>query len=117
MENKTIAYCGYDCKKCPVFLATQYNDIELLKQIVITPGVSNTELTLEKLGCFGCCDNKTVNVMCSNCPIRICAKEKKIENCGWCDNFPCDKLNYISEKTMDFLKTISKERRNNNETN
>ena len=117
MENKTIAYCGYDCKNCPIYLATQYNDIELLKQIVITPGVSNIEQTVENLGCFGCCNNKSINIMCSKCPIRICAKLKQIENCGWCDNFPCDKLNHISEKTMNYLTEIYKERRNIYETN
>jgi hypothetical protein len=107
MENKTIAYCGYDCKRCPVFLATQNNDLELLKQIVITPGVSIQNQTVEEMGCFGCCDKKTVNYMCKGCPIRICASQKDIENSGWCDNFPCEKLNFISEKTMDFLKSIN----------
>lgn len=112
MDNKTLAYCGYDCKRCPVYLATQHNDIELLKQIVITPGISNIEQTVEKLGCYGCCDKKTVNIMCSNCPIRICAKEKQIINCGYCNDFPCDKLNYISEKTMEYLKKINDEIKN-----
>ena len=68
---------------------------------------SVSNLLVEEMGCFGCCDKKTVNYMCKGCPIRICASKKEIENCGWCDNFPCEKLNFISEKTMDFLKSIN----------
>lgn len=116
METKTIAYCGYDCKNCPVYIATKNNDLELLKQIVITPGVT-CDQTIENLGCFGCCSTKTINSMCINCPIRKCSQEQKLENCGWCDKFPCEKLNYISEKTMNYLKEIKKERMEKYEKN
>jgi len=107
METKYIAYCGYNCKKCPVYIATINEDIDLLRQIVITPGVSNRELDIKNIGCFGCCNNDSVNHLCLNCTIRLCAKEKNIQSCGYCNEFPCVKLNYISSSTMDYLKSIN----------
>ena len=87
---------------------TKNKNIELLKQIVITPGISLENQTIETLGCFGCCDKETVNMMCKTCEIRKCAKEKEILNCGYCKEFPCNKLNHISLKTRQYLEQINK---------
>lgn len=107
MEKNILSYCGYDCKKCPVYQATEKNNLELLKAIVITPGISNLDQTIENLGCYGCCDKKTVNVMCESCPIRNCALDKEIINCGYCENFPCEKLSHISDQTKELLTEIN----------
>ncbi len=106
--EKNIAYCGYDCEKCPVHKATKNKDLDFLKQIVITPGITYLEQTLENLGCLGCLDKNTVNFMCSSCLIRNCNINKSINNCGYCEEFPCDKLNNISNETMEILKGINK---------
>ena len=108
MNNTHIAYCGYDCTKCPVYIATKNKNIELLKQIVITPGISLENQTVEALGCLGCCDKDNVNVMCKTCAIRTCSKEKELLNCGYCKEFPCSKLNHISLKTRQYLEEINK---------
>lgn len=113
MKSISLSYCGYDCEKCPVYKATESKNLELLKAIVITPGISNLDQTIENLGCFGCCDKKTVNVMCEKCPIRICALNKNIINCGYCNNFPCEKLSHISEQTKKLLMEINKKIFNN----
>ena len=34
MPEKQFAYCGYDCKKCPVHQATINNDLEQLRKIL-----------------------------------------------------------------------------------
>lgn len=106
MENNILSYCGYDCTKCPVYKATEKANLELLKQIVITPG-EEVEQTIENLGCFGCCNKKSVNHLCDKCPIRLCALSNNLPNCGYCNNFPCEKLSNISEQTKEILTQIN----------
>ncbi len=103
MPEKQFAYCGYDCKKCPVHQATINNDLEQLRKILFN---NNSNETVETLGCKGCTENNNINKMCASCQIRKCALDKKMISCGLCDNFPCDKLIYISDETMENLKNI-----------
>lgn len=105
MENNHFAYCGYDCAKCPVYKETKNNNLEQLKKILFN---NDSSASLETLGCYGCKTDKSVNFMCVNCQIRQCAKNKNVENCGLCDQFPCEKLIYISKETMEHLKEIKK---------
>lgn len=99
-----IAYCGYDCTKCPIYQASIKNDIQLLKIL----SYSNDNVDINKIKCLGCLENNQ-NKYCMNCNIRLCAKEKKVTNCGKCDFFPCDNLKLISPNTFDVLKKINKE--------
>ena len=108
MKENHNAFCGYDCRKCPVFIETQNNNLEKLRKILYN---NNPNETIETLGCIGCKADKNVNKMCVNCQIRICALEKGISSCGLCDEFPCSKLVYISNETMEKLKMINKERK------
>lgn len=104
--EKVIAFCGYDCTNCPVYQATKKKDLELLRIILYN---ANPNATIESIGCLGCteCDNK--NHFCGKCQIRLCALDKKITNCGFCKDFPCNKLGSISPQTYDFLEDIYKE--------
>ena len=106
MQKEHLAYCGYDCSECPVYKATMSNNLEELKCVLFAP--HNKEHTIESLGCYGCNDPRSKNHMCSNCFIKNCATSKKIKNCGYCDEFPCNYLkNYISVNTMMVLKEIN----------
>lgn len=103
MEKIHFAFCGYDCSKCPVYIATENKNLEQLRKILYN---NNPNETIDSLGCYGCKSDKSINYMCANCLIRQCAMEKKIDNCGLCDQFPCGKLVYISKETMECLKQI-----------
>jgi len=107
MNEHVITYCGYDCTNCPIYKATIEKDIEALKKIYfIGPG---KECSIETHGCKGC-KSDLQNHMCSVCYIKKCNLEKKIDNCAYCDEYPCQYLkNYISVPTRETLDKLNKE--------
>ena len=100
--EKLIAYCGYDCTNCPVYQATIKNDEELLKIIAYAA----PEVDIKTISCLGCTAVDNQNKFCGKCPIRLCAKTRNLENCGYCENFPCSKLDSISSETYKYLEDI-----------
>jgi len=43
--------------------------------------------------CDGCLtENGRLFSGCKKCEIRKCAKGKTVENCAYCDEYPCEKL-------------------------
>lgn len=62
--NRYVAYCGIDCSQCP-----QYQNS--------CPD-----------GCLGitCVD------YCGQCEVRKCSMERQSVNCGYCEMYPCQKL-------------------------
>jgi hypothetical protein len=94
-----IAYCGLDCQTCPIYLATRQAD----KQMQVNMRVEiarlckqqyGMDLTLEDIhDCDGCrTEAGRLFSQCRTCPIRICAREKHLENCAWCTEYACAKL-------------------------
>jgi len=111
MENKDFTtHCGLYCKLCAHY-ARVPKQAAKFKVILLKEGydyfgeyiypeyknfrkvldqMESTDLT--KCRCFGGCGNP-------ECKIRICAKEKGIEYCASCADFPCANF------TEGFLKT------------
>jgi len=50
--------------------------------------------------CHGCASLEK----CHYNDIRECAKNKKIDNCGKCFKYPCDKINAVFEKTDSYAQ-------------
>ena len=95
-----LAYCGLDCDSCPILLATRENDPgkKLEMRIMIASELSKVygiKTEPERVGdCDGCrTENGRLFAGEQNCPVRRCAMEKRIENCAWCNDYPCDDLN------------------------
>ena len=80
------APCGIDCGLCPLYLAT--ND-EALKQRL--SGI--LKMPLDKIACAGC---RRIDGYCpvipEQCATWLCVKEKGVNFCSDCADFPCDKL-------------------------
>lgn len=48
----------------------------------------------EKVNCTGCV---TISKpFWGECPVKTCCENKELENCGLCDQFPCDSLNQFA---------------------
>lgn len=77
------AYCGFDCRMCPMFSLDDKNK------------------------CSGC--KKGSYVFCLTCDIRTCNKNKLIDNCGKCKNYPCEKINKLSVDSKKILDIFNKE--------
>lgn len=98
--EKIIAYCGYICNECPVYIATRDNDND--KKIELSKQWSNEKYTVtpEDINCLGCSPECSHHFrFCGECEIRLCGLNKKIKNCAYCNEYPCDKLNKPFEIT------------------
>lgn len=97
MEN-LLACCGLICESCPVHQATIETDIAIQTDMRI----SIAQICREQYGmelapdeitdCDGCTAGGRLFTGCSQCEVRDCVIEKNIENCAWCEEYVCDKL-------------------------
>ena len=84
------SYCGFDCAKCPVYIASHTNDINDKKSILEKYHMN------ENVYCDGCESKNCEDSICGTCKIRKCASSKNIKNCGWCKVYPnCENIAYI----------------------
>lgn len=92
--EKMIAFCGLSCTDCPAFIATQKDDDEKRKKVAeMWSEEHKTSLKPEDINCDGCMvDSEKLFGYCKVCEIRKCGKEKKVENCAFCEDYACDKL-------------------------
>ena len=86
MKNRYDTYCGLNCGACPVGLANDRGDTGRINAMAEEWG-----RLAEELVCGGCKTDKTA-VFCTDCRMRLCAREKGLEFCVDCDDFPCSTI-------------------------
>ncbi|MBN2587902.1 MAG: DUF3795 domain-containing protein [Candidatus Fermentibacteraceae bacterium] len=86
MKLRYDTYCGLFCGACPVGMANETGDVELLEKMAEEWGRSPDELR-----CGGCRSGITA-VFCTDCEMRACAVRKGLEYCSQCDEYPCGTL-------------------------
>ncbi len=107
------AYCGIECLECPVFIATQTNDEELREETAKKWGKDfGLELTSDDLVCNGC-QSDLVFYFCKTCPFISCCKDKNINNCGECEDYPCETLEKFLKPLPDAKEYLDKIHRKN----
>ncbi|RLC75669.1 MAG: hypothetical protein DRI61_14525 [Chloroflexi bacterium] len=92
--KRIIAFCGLVCTECPAFIATQKDDREALEQVAAQWGQQfNESIAPEDCICDGCLAFEgRLGSYCHVCKIRACGIEKKVQNCAYCDDYPCQEL-------------------------
>lgn len=108
--NNVIAYCGLDCQGCPIHLLSHENDertrqkmkIEIAQICREQYGYS-VEFKAENItDCDGCrTENGRLFSACEKCEIRKCAIKKGLENCAYCQDYACEKLDQIIDHSPD----------------
>src|SRR4030042_1198790 len=101
MGELKLAFCGSNCKECPLFIATVNDDNELKRKTAEEWGklyseyIGKKELLLEDMNCHGCKSDSDLRFIgCKNCPIRKCCKEKNLVTCADCDEYEtCEMIN------------------------
>jgi hypothetical protein len=95
-ELKHIAYCGLDCTKCPVYIATKENDDEKRRE---TAAVWNRKFRLdlkpEDINCGGCLVDSCLTERAGGehtCLVHMCGREKGVINCAYCVDYVCGNL-------------------------
>ncbi|MFX0163561.1 MAG: DUF3795 domain-containing protein [Candidatus Hodarchaeota archaeon] len=86
--EEMIGYCGYNCHLC----VARSKDPAVRQKLVDgwRKYLGHQNYTAENVQCDGCLsDGKIAD---KQCQVRPCAKEKGVENCAHCDEFPCDKV-------------------------
>jgi hypothetical protein len=110
-DPKLISPCGLYCGVCAIRMAHIDKNEKLKEKLVNlykggTPGKgtlpNSGQLTTGDIRCEGC-NSDDLFMHCKQCFIRDCAKDKKIEGCHQCEDFPCA---YIQNFSMAVGKKV-----------
>lgn len=80
------AYCGLNCGACRTLIANEEKDERWLVN-----AAEKRNRKLEEMRCHGCKTDVTA-VFCTNCGMRMCAREKGLASCSECSDYPCKKI-------------------------
>jgi hypothetical protein len=98
MDQK-LSYCGLICESCPILLVTQTGDEKKNEELASQISTEAAKFTAADVYCYGCFDVIKENPKLSGqCDIRKCAIGKNLENCGYCQSYPC---RYFSDHVPD----------------
>jgi len=92
--TRMTAPCGLDCFNCPLYLAVED---EALRAAL----AKHMNIPIEKVPCRGCRDEKgTIPYldMTEPCNVYRCTREKGIDFCCDCGDFPCDHLHPYADR-------------------
>jgi hypothetical protein len=113
--NRMIAYCGLVCRTCPIYLVTREKNKERQKEkrkeiVRLLKNHYGLEFRLEDItDCDGCMsETGRLFSVCQDCPIRKCAREKKLENCACCGEYICKTLEEFFAREPDAKKRLNK---------
>ena len=109
-----ISVCGLNCAKCNIYLAA-HGDKKLMNKIIEWfKKEMNKDIKPNQITCEGCRGSLDVH-WSPYCKIMLCAREKEIQYCFQCDDFPCSLINEFSsdgvphhERTVKNMKRIKK---------
>ncbi len=109
--DEMIACCGIICTDCPALQATLKNDNNERETVAKAwSKLFGTDYKIEDINCEGC---KSVSgrlfSYCGSCQIRECCKERDLENCAYCLDYSCDKLDHFIENEFPSSRQILEE--------
>ena len=98
-----LAYCGNDCNQCPRYIATQSGteQLEQVDELWKRLGYRDELESPGKMSCYGCS-----SVPSCRYGIKECALEGKVDNCGRCSKYPCDKIDTMFQWTLKHVKKM-----------
>jgi len=95
--EEMISFCGIGCHECDAFEATKNDDDKKRRKVAkLWSKQHKTVFERHDINCDGCrSQSGRLFKYCRTCGVRQCAIEKEVENCGFCSEYPCKKLNPI----------------------
>ena len=93
-----IRICGDNCSCCPRYLATQKggkDELESVKELWVRLELRDPDFPAEDLSCNYCLPENE----CAYSELRQCVRQKRIENCGSCAEYPCELINIAFDKS------------------
>ncbi len=109
-EKKCTSYCGLDCEVCDAFVATKNNDSQLKAQVAQRwSKLYKKTINPEDVHCRGCKSQGTQGIYCqSMCRIKPCCREKGIQTCAHCPEFPCGDLKEVFSFSKEAERRLTK---------
>jgi hypothetical protein len=113
-KDRLIAVCGLICSECGAFIATQNDDDARRKKVAEEWSKGyHAEIKPEAINCDGCTsESERVFNYCHICEIRACGRKRKVKNCAYCEDFPCEKLDKFFEMAPHAKTTLEEIRKN-----
>jgi hypothetical protein len=124
MNTLKLAACGIDCSKCGSYKVTMEHDKKSAEGLVEwyrgqgwIGKDEGAEAVMKKnplcRGCWNVTDDCFFKCGCGGIDFRICCKERGINHCGECNDFPCE--NYTKwadwheshQKAKEYLLSLS----------
>ena len=113
LMDEVISYCGLSCRTCPIYLASKETN-EINKKEMINGIIRECkehygiEYNFEDINeCDGCKSlSGRIFSGCLKCTVRACAIQKGVENCVYCEDYPCDNLNELFEAAPEAKKSL-----------
>ena len=98
-----IAFCGLACHECGALLATENNDNEQRAEVAkLWSKLFKTKIQPDDINCDGCLsEGGRLFSHCNVCEIRDCGMDKEVLNCGYCNEYPCEKLDFVFKAAPD----------------
>lgn len=92
--NEMIAFCGLDCHECGAYIATKENDDTKRREVAdLWSKEFDAGIQPQDINCDGCISEGGILFRhCYVCEIRKCGTGKAIENCAYCADYACEKL-------------------------
>jgi len=102
VEEK-ISMCGLSCHECGAYQAAMADDdakrAETAREWSVQFGA---DILPDEINCTGCLSTEDpLFKHCTVCQVRTCGMGKDLQNCGYCDEYPCDNLGMIHEHVPD----------------
>lgn len=111
--DRMISYCGLVCSECPAYIAKRDNDND--KRIEAAKAWSSDTFLLapEDINCDGClAAGGELFKYCSECNIRECGTGRKVENCGACPDYGCEKIKFHTDRSPESKAILDEINRN-----
>lgn len=101
MSGRIIAACGNDCSICPRYNKEPYTKTEAelshTAELWYKIGYRDHVVTNEEISCSGCKEDNWCRYQ-----VVKCVNEKKLSNCGQCEQYPCDNIKDCFAVTKSF---------------
>lgn len=89
--EEMIGYCGYSCHLCAA-----RSDDPVVRQRLVDGWrriFGHQHYTVDNVRCDGC--RSDGRIADATCAARPCAKERNVDSCAFCDEFPCAKMRHL----------------------
>ena len=109
-KHEILSKCEYRCDLCPAYSGNIHRDDDRQRASDAWFKYFGFRVKPEEINCDGCKDN--TEPIDKKCPVHPCVVQKRLDNCGYCQDMPCDKLktrmNFIEERPIN-LKDVPRE--------